>query len=377
MYIYIYTYIVQAGIPIAAARFMVIYPVPSTGSLGPAERELLDKACQTELGASLLISGGFGYVNQAGAIIAVNAILKSSFEAPSPHFVFNGPFALTQAACTTLKDRFLPTTWPTLRGYGATNYAWVRPAELTDQGLTGPYGAYAYANDGLSEGCYFRLIPSAVPAANVVVKFVAVSDAAEASLPYPSKPGRLTRRSSTSSEVEKRRVSTNSTIGEVASTSASSSKPGRPRPTSRTFATLNQSELRSYGVDYSKLSSSGSCHLMRTLFPLKTRVADIKSCIETFVGLPTPVQSLFSASGQPMADIAPLDEYLSEDTVTDECANLVINCVLLGQTDESISAVRAMDGVTKEPGMQATGSDTGVHATPSWEQGFVPVALSQ
>ena len=207
----------SAGIPIPAASFAFIHPLPGLAS---DQREALAARFRThgELGCELVLNGGFAYIDQSGLLLQLNAILSG--EQASPHFFFSGPFPLPQEVHTRLSctRRYAPVVEPhaTLvpamaseqgaeqqqqqqqkqqpqpqqQPHSAAWCAWVRPTEFLSEGVRSPFGGFAYsssADGGLQEGggaastrlhhdesaqpcaAYVRLIPTNVPSAQLSV----------------------------------------------------------------------------------------------------------------------------------------------------------------------------------------------------------------
>ena len=170
----------KAGIPIPAASFSFVYPPADSARL--SEADLSSLAEWNEPAVDLLLHGGFAYLDQAGMIIGVNAIIAVDTGSKS-HFFFNGPFPMPARAHDELALR-----WEHLARFGAStvcgdksqaqSYAWIRPGELAGNGVVAPFGAFSFfdgtkGKTGEDAGCsaYFRLIPSNVPKATILVGF--------------------------------------------------------------------------------------------------------------------------------------------------------------------------------------------------------------
>ena len=135
--------------------------------LSDLTKEQTDKLDDHGSISSLLLEGGFMYVNSQGVIQDVRAVMD------------NGPTEMTWAAACVLGDkaqeelmnqgRFMPVKMAELRNQGALSFAWINPGEFERHlgAQESPLGAFAYTPcDGESlgggacgsgQGVYFAL----------------------------------------------------------------------------------------------------------------------------------------------------------------------------------------------------------------------------
>ena len=254
----------DAHIPIPAVGYAYVYPLGELAPLEESAKSALAKACGTA--AALLLNGGYAYVDQAGVLLALNAVVPLQAHPPKsvaheaaapscePSFRLSGPFATTRLAYEELEDagRYEPVVSTPVLTTGARRFAWIRNDEF---GLHAPFGGFAFvpspsgAQQPLGSprtvphvrGVYFALLPRNVPQATITVDLASITSGAD---------------------------------GTRADADAASPTPGK----------------------------------LCLLYPLRSRVVEIKRGIEAQIALPVEAMRLW-VGAQEMRDDLPLDEF--------------------------------------------------------------------
>ena len=192
-----------AHIPIPAERYAYVYPIAELADVEEAEVRQIAAAHGTA--AEVLANGGYAYVDQTGALLALNAIVylgggggggggggmggdlatravggggngdaNNDLSSTEPAFRLAGPFATPKLAYDELSaaGRLEPVVQSSALAAGARVFAWIRSEEF---GLHAPFGGFAFAparaedDEGGGRGVYFALLPKNVPQATVSV----------------------------------------------------------------------------------------------------------------------------------------------------------------------------------------------------------------
>ena len=301
-----------AHIPIPAVQYAFVHPV---AELAPVHQATVGRLAQAfGTAAAVLTNGGYAYIDQAGVLLALNAIVPAMHPAtpptlqppdqlaPTPPYVYAGDKPATResaaagASCATASEhgdgdepsfrligpfatprlayeelvstgRFEPVVSPPTLGAGARTFAWIRNDEF---GLHAPFGGFAFTPGvvheapqqqlGAARGVYFALLPRNVPQATVTVDLAAIAPSAYAA----------------------------DATGTGAGTGGGAA--GAANPSGRTFTLA---------------------------FPLRSRVVEVKRGIEAQVAVSVDALRLFGpwfgpkeqAAPQEMRDDLPLEEF--------------------------------------------------------------------
>jgi len=134
-----------AGIPPNAVLFSFVYgAVRKDGSRVQESEANLHNVDKSDLFVSLLLHGGFIYLDAQGGILLITAIVEelSNLAAQTKKLFFRcpGPAAHTLEVKLTSTGRFVPTTISRIVNTGAMEYSWLYPQEHP----AGAHGGFVY-----------------------------------------------------------------------------------------------------------------------------------------------------------------------------------------------------------------------------------------
>ena len=151
----------QAGIPAEAAFFCFCYPLSKEMTVDFSELDTSDPF------VSLLICGGFLYLNDTYDVVAVNSFFfgEVDYEMKDKSVLcFGRDSPMPESSLEVLSEggRLQAVTVAWLNKLGFQQCAWVCPSEVLGDDVFPPHGGFAYMNNQPAKSCFVPVVRAEV-----------------------------------------------------------------------------------------------------------------------------------------------------------------------------------------------------------------------